>query len=139
VTDDAHAAANHVRGELTTVMDTIRARLEDVDLPVEVALLAVQVVVDGLGPMVVALTHPENGSERVVEIAREVGRIYADAVPPLLKVVFNELRARGWEMRGDGTYVDPEGNAWRTLEDAISAQSFREIAALGDQSPPSQV
>jgi hypothetical protein len=89
--------------------------------------------------MVVALTHPENGSERVVEIAREVGRIYADAVPPLLKVVFNELRARGWEMRGDGTYVDPEGNAWRTLEDAISAQSFREIAALGDQSPPSQV
>jgi hypothetical protein len=47
VTGDAHAAANHVRGELTTVMDTIRARLEDVDLPVEVALLAVQVVVEG--------------------------------------------------------------------------------------------
>lgn len=53
-----------------------------------------------------------------------------DVVPepePLLNVIFRELRARGWTIK-DGGYVDPEGNLYPTLEDAVRGQSVREIA-----------
>jgi hypothetical protein len=59
-------------------------------------------------------------------------------LPPLLKVIFNEMRARGWTLHPEGGYVDPEGNLFFGLEDAISAQCFREIAQQPDSSAPSE-
>lgn len=50
------------------------------------------------------------------------------ATGPLLQEVFNALAARGWRVDDEGVYVDPEGNRYGTLEAAITAQTFREIA-----------
>lgn len=52
---------------------------------------------------------------------------------PLLQVIFDALVERGWEMRDDPDrqktlFVDPEGNEWDSVETAIRAQTFREIA-----------
>lgn len=60
-----------------------------------------------------------------------------EPLPPLLKVVFDALIERGWTMEhtvGQSPlaplYRDPEGNAYARLEDAIIAQSMREIAQV---------
>ena len=49
-------------------------------------------------------------------------------LPPLLHVIFDALKERGWTIREDGMFVDPEGNCYGTVEGAITAQTFREIA-----------
>lgn len=62
-----------------------------------------------------------------------------ERLPPLLHVIFEALKERGWTItdgvpvfeptgRNTGGYVDPEGNVHGTLEAAITAQTFREIA-----------
>jgi hypothetical protein len=54
--------------------------------------------------------------------------------PPLLHVIFDALRERGWTI-GTSYFQDPEGNRYESVESAIEAQTFREIADAG--SPPS--
>lgn len=61
-----------------------------------------------------------------------------EPLPPLLKVIFDELKLRGWRLHPEGAYVDPEGNMFFSLEDAVSAQSFREIANGQYPSPSEQ-
>lgn len=51
------------------------------------------------------------------------------AEPPILHVIFDALVARGWKITGEGLFVDPEDNQYGTVEAAITAQCFREIAA----------
>lgn len=46
---------------------------------------------------------------------------------PLLATIFEGLKARGWALPDDGTFVDPDGKAYATLDGALAAQSFREI------------
>lgn len=48
-------------------------------------------------------------------------------LPPLLQVILDALRERGWTLDG-AVYIDPEGNRHHSLEDAVTAQTFREIA-----------
>jgi hypothetical protein len=47
--------------------------------------------------------------------------------PPVLSTIFGALKAKGWTV-APGKYTDPEGNHWGSLEDAVMAQSMREIA-----------
>jgi hypothetical protein len=47
---------------------------------------------------------------------------------PLLSVIFAALEERGWTVV-DGEYVDPEGKRHLTVLAAVTAQTFREIAA----------
>jgi hypothetical protein len=58
-----------------------------------------------------------------------------EPLPPLLKVIFEELRLRGWTLHPEGAYIDPEGNMIFSLENAISVQCMREIAHLGESDP----
>jgi len=46
--------------------------------------------------------------------------------PPLLSVIFEALKERGWQIEG-GVYIDPEGNRCLSLEQAVFHQSLREI------------
>ncbi|WP_156027781.1 hypothetical protein [Candidatus Solirubrobacter pratensis] len=60
----------------------------------------------------------------------------SERLPPLLLVIYEALRERGWTLGDDRdramTYFeDPEGNRWYDLERAILAQSLREIAVAG--------
>jgi hypothetical protein len=57
----------------------------------------------------------------------------SEPLPPLLHVIFDALVERGWTL-GDGYFRDPEGNRYANVEGAITAQTFREIAAA--QPPP---
>lgn len=50
--------------------------------------------------------------------------------PPLLDTIFRALATHGWTL-DDGTFVDPEGNSYPSLEAAITAQTMREIARAG--------
>lgn len=59
----------------------------------------------------------------------------SEPLPPLLQVIFDALKQRGWTLEptvGSSPtaplYVDPEGNKYASLEDAVMAQSMREIA-----------
>lgn len=55
----------------------------------------------------------------------------SEHLPPLLSVLYSELRIRGWEI-APGYFIDPEGNRWGNIEAAITAQTMREIT-LGPQ------
>lgn len=55
---------------------------------------------------------------------------------PLLAVIFDALKERGWTMPGNGSYVDPDDNVFGTVDQAITAQTFREIGEAGRPSPP---
>lgn len=74
---------------------------------------------------------PRMGDDQDHELAERLARTTAAFQPPLLKVIFDELTKRGWKLDG-AAYIDPEGNRHGSLEAAIAAQSFREIAAQGD-------
>lgn len=60
-----------------------------------------------------------------------------DQPSPLLHVIFDALRERGWATTASPSsgsiLIDPEGNRYGSVEAAIEAQTFREIAAV---SPP---
>lgn len=65
------------------------------------------------------------------ELARHLADLTAATQRPLLHVIFDELEARGWTIeRGEHAagFIDPEGNRHGTVEAAIAAQTFREIA-----------
>lgn len=59
-----------------------------------------------------------------------------EPLKPLLAVIFDALKERGWTIK-DGGYIDPEGNVYLDLENAVRGQSIREIA-LGQRpsAPP---
>lgn len=57
-------------------MDLMRQLFDSIELPVAVALIGVQVDVEGIGPVVVTLSHPLGEFERVAEIAHEVEIIF---------------------------------------------------------------
>ena len=54
---------------------------------------------------------------------------YVLVAAPLLHLIFDGLRERGWQITADGHFIDPEGNKYGNVEAAITAQTFREIAA----------
>lgn len=58
------------------------------------------------------------------EYRNSIGR----PMPPLLGVLYHELKLRGWTTDGAG-FVDPEGNQHATVDAAVLAQSLREIGA----------
>lgn len=73
---DAAAAADNARVALTRAMDVALQLFDAIELPVEVAMFAVQVTVEGVGPIVVTLTHPLGEFERVAEIAHQAEQIF---------------------------------------------------------------
>lgn len=73
---DAAAEANNARVVLERTMDLMRQLFDSIELPVEVALIAVQVGVEGFGPMVVTLTHPIGEFDRVADIANQAEEIF---------------------------------------------------------------
>jgi len=48
-------------------------------------------------------------------------------LPPILSTIFGALKVKGWSI-GPGRYTDPEGNHWGSIEEAVTAQTMREIA-----------
>jgi hypothetical protein len=46
---------------------------------------------------------------------------------PLLLVIMEALNERGWTQDAHG-FTDPEGNRHASLDQAVTAQTFREIA-----------
>lgn len=53
---------------------------------------------------------------------------YVLKAAPMLHLIFDGLKERGWRIEA-GHFIDPEGNKYGSVESAIEAQTFREIAA----------
>lgn len=76
--EGAEDVAVVVRHILERSANQARELLEKLGVNTEVVLFALQVNYEGIGPMVVALTHPEDDHEPVANIAERVWQIYAD-------------------------------------------------------------
>lgn len=75
---DVQLAAETTRVNLNVVMDELRERLADFGLPVEAAMIAVQVRTEGNWPLVVCVSHPRGEHERVAEIAEQASEIFRE-------------------------------------------------------------
>jgi hypothetical protein len=76
---DVREVAELARGNLNVVMGELRERLADFGLPVEVAMIAVQVSAERIGPVVVCVSHPLGELEAVADIAERASEIFREA------------------------------------------------------------
>lgn len=119
---------------LEAAADAARASLRESAFGEVDGLVVIAETHIGGEPIHAAAGFPHDALSAHADLCYEAQHVFLQAsgmAPPVLKVLMDALRLRGWEVADVGVMVDPEGNRYGNVVAALEAQTFREIAQDG--------